>query len=240
MFDMVNEAKPSSKQKYYGKYPALVLDNKARQGKHRGELQVEISGILEDIPGKSDYRPMRAWAVPCFIPGFFFIPEIGDQVWVEFAAGDINLPVWVGVWYPKDSAPQTAGGQNPSEAQKIIRTAPGNIIQLEDTGQGEKIIIQDVKGNAVTLDQNGIKVEAATGAEVVISSKVKVVISANTVGLGSATANEPVIWGNAFNREWSQFIYHTHTTAMGPTSPPTPPALPLLPGNQLSNTVNTV
>jgi hypothetical protein len=39
------------------------------------------------------------WAMPCLPPGVFEVPKEGQGVWVEFADGDPNQPVWVGVWY---------------------------------------------------------------------------------------------------------------------------------------------
>ena len=103
-------------EKYYGKYPGLVLDNKPPAGQaHVGELLVEVSGILEEASGGSGEQAMQVWAKPCFVPGFFFIPEVGAQVWVEFAAGDINQPLWTGVWYPTGAClRQPTGKRRPS------------------------------------------------------------------------------------------------------------------------------
>jgi hypothetical protein len=39
-------------------------------------------------------------ALPCFPPvpeALMRIPEIGEQVWVEFEGGDETLPIWTGV-----------------------------------------------------------------------------------------------------------------------------------------------
>ncbi len=162
-------------EKFFGKYPGLVLENEPPEdASHRGELLVEVPGILEETPDGEDQQPIQLIARPCFHPGFFFIPEVGDQVWVEFVAGDINSPLWVGVWYPTDGTPLTAEGESPTEFQKVIRTPSGQLIQLDDSDGEEKTIITDeANSNIVTLDANGIKTEDANNVITMDSNGIK-------------------------------------------------------------------
>jgi len=146
----------SSLQKYYGKYPGLVTDNEPpADGAHRGEITVQVPGILEETPDGSDSQALEVVAKPCFLPGFFFIPEVGDQVWVEFAAGDINQPLWTGVWYPDDGAPQTAEPAAPDQDQKVIRTASGHVVTLDDKDGDKKIVVHHTSGAFMQLDKDG-------------------------------------------------------------------------------------
>jgi hypothetical protein len=149
-------------QKYFGKYPGLVLDNAPETGgAHRGEIEVEVPGLLEEDPSGSGERAMRVVAKPCFLPGFFFVPEAGQQVWIEFVAGDIDWPIWSGVWYPTDAAPQTVDGEAPTAAQKVIRTASGQVIQLDDSGGSEGLVIRDEENNSrIVMDSDGIRLES--------------------------------------------------------------------------------
>ena len=167
--------------RFYGKYPGLVLANEPREdeqenpdGIHLGELCVEVPGILEETPDGEGEQPIQVWARPCFHPGFFFIPEVGAQVWVEFLAGDVNSPVWTGVWYPVAATPQTVAAEPPNRFQKVIRTASGHVVQLEDTEDGEKIVIThhggaviqiDAEGSVLLANQNGsfVSLDAAAG-----------------------------------------------------------------------------
>lgn len=201
-----------SGEKYYGKYPGLVVDNQSRENEdHRGEVLVEVSGILEDRDDKQ--LPMQAWAKPCFMPGFFFVPEKGDQVWVEFAAGDINFPIWTGVWYPKGKTPQTTDDKAPTEAQKIIRSTSKSklIVQLND-GDG-CIEIKDKDGNSILLNDKGVTISSG-----------KAIMVKASVSLGDEKATEPLLLGNEFNTSiWTLFANHSHATAMGPTGTPIPP-----------------
>ncbi|MCG9967142.1 phage baseplate assembly protein V [Pelotomaculum terephthalicicum JT] len=163
MFETEESRIENSTKKYFGKYPGVVLSNDPPQnGPHRGELLVEVHGILEETPDGKSQRPIQVMAKPCFPPSFFFIPEEKDNVWVEFGAGDINNPIWTGVWYPQGKTPNTADAQAPAKFQKIIRTASGQVIQLDDSDKNEKLVIRDEKNNStVTLDANGITVECA-------------------------------------------------------------------------------
>lgn len=196
-------------EKYYGKYPGVVIDNKARDNSgHRGEILVEVPGILEDRDNQQ--LPLQGWAKPCFVPGFFFVPEIDDHVWVEFSAGDINFPIWSGVWYPKEKAPQTVDGNAPTEAQKIIKSKL--IIQIDD--DNGSIYLGDNNGNSILLESGGIT----------ITANKNVIVKGTSVKLGDENAAQHILLGDMFNTSvWTMFSQHSHTTAIGPTSPPVPP-----------------
>jgi hypothetical protein len=142
-------------EKYYGKYPGRVVNNEPPDGAdHRGELLVKVPGILEEMPDGEGLQPIQVVAKPCFLPGVFFVPEAGAQVWVEFVAGDLGCPVWTGVWYPSRGSPQTVEGHSPTEYQKVIRTASGHVIQLDDSEGEEKVVIQHTSGAVIEMKED--------------------------------------------------------------------------------------
>lgn len=170
-------------ERFYGKYAGLVLKNEApKNDTHGGELLVEISGLLEEDPSarshakKSKERPMQVRARPCFMPGFFFIPEVGDQVWIEFVGGDINQPLWTGVWYPKTKTPKTFDEQDTTEFQKVIRTASGNVIQLDDTKDNEQVVIRHKADTVVTIDNDSFNIAHHSGTSLNIDKDGNVAI----------------------------------------------------------------
>lgn len=84
--------------RYFGKYRGLVTDNQDPQ--KRGRLEVRVPAIFTDQP---------VWALPC-VPmanpdgsGFFSIPDIEANVWVEFEAGNLDFPIWSGCFWPEDA-----------------------------------------------------------------------------------------------------------------------------------------
>lgn len=169
--------------KYYGKYPGLVLENTPpEEASHRGELVVEIPGILEENPDGEGQRPMQVTARPCFHPGFFFLPQPNAQVWVEFVAGDINCPIWTGVWYPTDAPPQTVADEGPTEFQKIIRSASGHVVQLDDTENEEKIVIKHKLGTSLTIDHEGhMTIEHVDGMTIEITADNTINVTCDTM-----------------------------------------------------------
>lgn len=232
MLGVENQADASRAMSYYGKYPGIVVENAAAdEAAHRGDLTVDVSGLLEESPD-GGVRPMRVVAKPSFLPGFFFIPEKEAQVWIEFVAGDVNSPIWTGVWYPADAAPLRADEEAPTEAHKVIRTPSGHVLELDD--ENGKIIVLDKNENRITLDENGIiiadkydnqivmdsngvLVVDGSGNEVSMQSS-GVVVKSDSIKLGSDSAAEPLLLGT----QWQTlFNNHMHIGNMGaPTSPP--------------------
>ena len=121
--------------RYYGKYRAVVTNNEDPE--MRGRLMVNVSSLL----GETEI----GWAMPC-LPygggsdlGYYMVPEPGDGVWVEFEAGRLSYPIWSGTWWARDEAPKGAEDDDPAPARKLIKTASGHLIQLDDTDGSESI-----------------------------------------------------------------------------------------------------
>jgi uncharacterized protein involved in type VI secretion and phage assembly len=119
---------------------------------------------------------LTGWATPC-VPyggapdiGIQFLPEVGAGVWVEFEEGDPEFPIWVGTFWSSPNrsseippvtdadgaaAPDDRGRPEP----KIIRTAAGHTLQLDDTAGAEKVTIVDgAHGHVISLDDRGVTV----------------------------------------------------------------------------------
>ncbi len=94
--------------------------------------------------------------------GWFFIPEIDDEVVVMFEHGDVNHPVVVGALWSKDDAPADSnGGDN---ERRVIKSRAGSRLIFDDDKQ--LLIIEDGGGKGrVTLDadKNLITIEALDG-----------------------------------------------------------------------------
>ena len=85
---------------YYGKYRAKV--SKVNDPEKRGRIKVMCPKVLGNA--------VSNWCEPC-IPvaynfgGDFAVPKVGETVWVEFEAGDVNKPIYVGGWWCKEGSP---------------------------------------------------------------------------------------------------------------------------------------
>ena len=76
------------KSQYFGKYRCFVVNNEDPD--MRGRLMLRVPALFGEN--------ITSWALPCMPfgglaqQGIFMIPEVGAQVWVEFEAGDLDLP----------------------------------------------------------------------------------------------------------------------------------------------------
>lgn len=77
---------------FYGKYRAEVVD--IADPEQRGRIRVKCPDVLGEH--------LSRWALPCFPPNTFTVPDKGTLVWVEFEGGKKDSPVWTGVFYTKD------------------------------------------------------------------------------------------------------------------------------------------
>lgn len=157
---------------YFGKYRGAVTDN--ADPEKRGRLKLRVPAVLGDA---------ELWALPC-VPyagdkvGFFFLPEAGAAVWVEFEGGDPSYPIWTGFFW--------ADGQVPDDgepARKVLRTLKvtlrvddeEDVARVENTAGaklelGEDAVVDNagatvtVGSGGVVSEHSGAKLEVASGA----------------------------------------------------------------------------
>ena len=164
--------------RFYGKYRGFVVDN--ADPEKLGRLKLTVPSVLgKDV--------VTGWALPC-LPyggdvnqGFLFIPENGAGMWVEFEEGDLEFPIWVGMFWSKPGGeselpkPNNPDGTEQGSVQdpltsKIIKTKKGHTIQFEDKDDEEMITIISAvdkddknKRHVVTMDKLGIKITDSKG-----------------------------------------------------------------------------
>jgi uncharacterized protein involved in type VI secretion and phage assembly len=129
--------------RHFGKYRGTVIDN--ADPKKKGRLKVSVPAVLP--PSLAD------WAMPC-VPyagnqvGLLAIPAVGSGVWVEFEAGDISFPIWVGCFWADDEAP---GGAAPEV--KMFKTEKTGL-RLDD--KNEQVTLAPDSGASVTLTTDAV------------------------------------------------------------------------------------
>ena len=140
----------------YGKYRGKVVES--LDPLELGRLQVAVASA----PGLG-----YIWAMPC-VPyagpevGFYFIPPIGANVWVEFEGGDVNYPIWVGCFWSE--------GEKPAEAVdpliKVIRTQTATIT-INDTPEVGGVTIEAAADVSISA---GGAAEVTAGADLNLSA----------------------------------------------------------------------
>jgi hypothetical protein len=103
---------PFNERRYSGRYRGIVSD--VQDPERLGRVKCRVPEIL-------GLEIVTDWASPTSLPyggqvdhGDFVVPEVGSSVYIEFESGDVNRPLYGGIWYghPK--------GQ-PSEPPKLTR-----------------------------------------------------------------------------------------------------------------------
>ena len=132
-------------------------------GKYRGKVlnnidPLMLGRIIPLVPGVSEL-PL-SWALPC-APyagdgvGFFALPPIGANVWIEFEGGDPNHPIWVGGFWGKGEAPAMPA----IPTTKVLQTEQLSI-KLDDLLTGVTIEAKTPSGTMeVQLDPQGVKLK---------------------------------------------------------------------------------
>lgn len=111
---------------WFGKYRGTVANN--IDPMMQGRIQVAVPAVLGE--GR------LSWAMPC-VPyagrqvGFFAIPPVGANVWVEFEAGDPDSPIWAGCFWGTGECPAPGG----LPTMKVLKT-DGVTLTLSDLPGG--------------------------------------------------------------------------------------------------------
>ena len=152
---------------YRGKVISVGTSSSDKEGR-LGQLKVAVP----DVYGSE--QQTLPWA-NCVVPfagdnyGVMMLPKEGDGVWVQFEAGNKDLPVWVGAWYAQNKAlPDGAAAET-----RVVRTPKGHTIVLDDDGNLVQLTHKD--GQKITLSSDSIKLEVNNGCTVEIGqSSVKI------------------------------------------------------------------
>jgi uncharacterized protein involved in type VI secretion and phage assembly len=136
----------SLQKKFYGKFRGIVSNN--QDPLFRGRIQAKVPAVLGDQD--------TGWALPC-VPyagsgvGFFAIPPNNANVWVEFEDGNLDHPIWTGVFWGEGESPVS----DPSYMTKTLAT--DNVtITIDDTPGAGGITIETASGMQLQMDSTGI------------------------------------------------------------------------------------
>lgn len=163
---------------FFGKYRGVVIANDDPQ--QLGRLRVWVPSLFptekNDPPKDASDPCVSDWAWPC-LPfggakdqGLFFVPELKAKVWVEYEEGNLDSPIWVGVFW---SAPGGAS-EIPAEAVKdlkanqpqrrVIKTPSGHVLEFCDIKGKETVTLRHMSGAMLHFDEHG-SVTIAVGNE---------------------------------------------------------------------------
>ncbi len=101
--------------------------------------------------------------------GFFFLPEVGDEVLVAFEHGMMEFPYVLGaLWNGVDKPPES---KDKKTNKRTIKSTSGHIIRLDDTKGKEKIEVIDKSGeNSIVIDTTANTVTIKAKNDITIQS----------------------------------------------------------------------
>lgn len=141
---------------FFGKYRGQVENNVDPQ--QMGRIQVSVPAVLGE--------GTLSWAMPC-VPyagsgvGFFAIPPVGANVWVEFEGGDPDYPIWSGCFWGLGEVPAL-----PAVAEmKVLKTSTATVT-LNDTPGAGGITIETVTGMKIAITMMGIEINNGQGGSI--------------------------------------------------------------------------
>jgi len=124
--------------------------------------------------------------------GFYFIPEVEQEVLVIFINGDINYPIIIGSLWSQGSLPPESNDDGKNNIRKIrsrsgheivfddndegsaqkleIKSSSGHSIVLNDASGSEKISITDNAGSFIEFDATSKKISIQSDMEININS----------------------------------------------------------------------
>ena len=123
-----------------------------------GRIQVSVPSVLGE--GR------MSWAMPC-VPyagsgvGFFAIPPVGANIWVEFEGGNPDYPIWSGCFWGVGEVPAM-----PAIAEmKVLKTDMGTITLNDLPGVGG-ITIETITGMKIEINALGIEITNGQGGSI--------------------------------------------------------------------------
>lgn len=133
--------------RYYSFYSAIVIDNNDPENQGRVKVRCRLFQNDENIDGNLQIWVKAKGMMGGQNNGKWWIPSIGDTVFLEFEEGDVKFPYYsYGTWL-KDNSPNSIN-------QYSFTTPKGLIILLDD--DEEKTTITNKEGFQIILTKDGV------------------------------------------------------------------------------------
>jgi hypothetical protein len=145
----------------FGKYRGVVTDTDDPMAE--GRIRVQVPSVSGDQP--------LGWATAC-LPvgadpaGWFALPAIGSQVWIEFEEGNPERPIWSGTLWSRSLAADAPGAERgpaaTREPNELVLKGPGGAVLRMGAGgvqlaNGLGAIVELI-GPTVTVNHGALEI----------------------------------------------------------------------------------
>jgi uncharacterized protein involved in type VI secretion and phage assembly len=145
--------------RFYGKYRGKVIDNNDEK---------QLGRVLVNIPKVMGKQENWAWPAMPFAAdgaGVYAVPPQKANVWVEFAEGDPDVPIWSGGFWDSRTVPKLAVDPRPPVAHILLQTPGGNLIHVCD-GESKPLtkaggIVLKSGNSEIVVGPDGVKITAS-------------------------------------------------------------------------------
>ncbi len=182
-------APPMQEAHFFGVMIAIVTNNNDPDGLGRVKVKYPWLSDVDESNWARIATPMAGNE-----RGFYFLPDVDDEVLVAFEHGRIEYPYVLGaLWNGQDRPPENKEGKNNPDLY-TIRSRSGHIIRLDDTKDSEKIeIIAESGTDTIIIDAKANTIAIQSDKDLTIESKNGALkLSGNSVEIGAKSGGVKV------------------------------------------------
>jgi len=164
-------AQPHQQGRFYGVAVGVVTNIKDPEG--LGRVKVKFPWLSEQ---DESYWARVVTPMAGKERGIYFLPEVEDEVLVVFDRGDMEFPyILGGLWNGQDKPPLS--NEDGKNNQRMLKSRSGHTILLDDTENGEKIVISDkTQKNKIEIDSKNNTMTLAVEKDLIVEAKGKISI----------------------------------------------------------------
>jgi uncharacterized protein involved in type VI secretion and phage assembly len=167
LFDVLveSEGRDLLANRIFGVVVGVVTNNQDPDGLARVKVKFPWLSDTEESFWSRGVSPMAGKE-----RGFYFLPEVEDEVLVTFERGDVRFPFVLGaLWNGQDRPPEkNDDGKNNA---RTIKSRSGHVIRLSDEEGKAKIEIIDMSGNnKIVFDSAQNTITVTSDKDIVLSA----------------------------------------------------------------------
>jgi uncharacterized protein involved in type VI secretion and phage assembly len=169
----------------FGVVVAVVTNNQDPEGLGRVKVKFPWLSDMDESPWARIAAPMAGNQ-----RGFYFLPEVDDEVLVAFEHGDVRVPYVLGaLWNGQDQPPVTNADGNNNNDVRMIKSRSGHVIKLNDESGAETIEIFDNQKNSIKIDTEKGTITVTAKQDITLSaSNGTITLTAANVQINSSGA----------------------------------------------------